>query len=189
VTTFYTASRARLRRARPGGAPAEVACKDAEVTRPKYDLEHETAHARAGNRGTRLLQGGSLPRPTGGSPPGAALPPVGCPEPADSRYPLQRAHGDRALQDLAGPSSPRRAFCRRAKITVKTSHELCCQARGPRSPAARVCAGARQCQGSPAGGLRPALTLAVLRRESGSYGRRGREWGREDQAAAGSGSP
>jgi len=32
-----------------------------------------------GSRGTHLLRGGSLPRPAGGSPPGAALPPVGSP--------------------------------------------------------------------------------------------------------------
>jgi hypothetical protein len=31
-----------------------------------------------------------MPRPTGKSPPGAALPPVGCPAPADSQYRFQR---------------------------------------------------------------------------------------------------
>jgi len=53
---------------------------------------------------------------------------------------------------------PRRTIVQLAVTASKTSHELGCQGPGgPRSPAARVCAGARQCQGSPAGGLRPAL--------------------------------
>ena len=54
--------------------------------------------SRAEERGTRRLRGGSLPRPTDGSPPGAALPPVGTPAPAGSRYPLQRAACDRACK-------------------------------------------------------------------------------------------
>ncbi len=40
--------------------------------------------------------------------------------PAGRRFPLQRAHGDRASKP-AGPSSSRRAFFRRAKITVKSA--------------------------------------------------------------------
>lgn len=47
--------------------------------------------ASAGSRGTHLLRGDSLPRPTGDSPPAAALPRVGRPAPAGSRYSLQRA--------------------------------------------------------------------------------------------------
>jgi len=43
------------------------------------------------SRGTRLLRGGSLPRPKGGNPPGAALPPVGRPRACRQRVPLQRA--------------------------------------------------------------------------------------------------
>ena len=47
----------------------------------------------------------------------------------------------------------------------------------PRRPPLACCGecvpGARQCQGSPAGGLRPALTLAALRQGLGSCGRRG----------------
>ena len=63
--------------------------------------------SQAGERGTRLLRGGSLPRPTGGSPPGAALPPVGTPAPAGNRYALQRAAGDRACKpDRAALPAP-----------------------------------------------------------------------------------
>jgi len=89
-----------------GPSPADVACRDAEVSRGNRELEPQgTARAGRGCRGTRLLRGGSMPRPTGGSPPGAALPPVGCPRspqaggtaPTRPRWPRQR--------ELAGPSS------------------------------------------------------------------------------------
>jgi hypothetical protein len=74
--------------------------------------ELERRRSARAERGTRLLQGGSMPRPTGGSPPGAALPPVGSPASAGSRYMLQRAAGDRASASWPGPPSTCRACCR-----------------------------------------------------------------------------
>jgi hypothetical protein len=77
-----------------------------------------TGRARTGSRGPRLLRGGSLPRPTGGSPPGAALPPVGCPAPqaagtASNAPPVTApARPDRAALPAPGILSPR-------NITVK----------------------------------------------------------------------
>jgi hypothetical protein len=62
-----------------GPAGPGVACRDAEVSRGNRELERRRTAKAGGERGTRLLRGGSLPRATGGSPPGAALPPVGCP--------------------------------------------------------------------------------------------------------------
>jgi hypothetical protein len=82
---------ALARRAGPG--TAQVTRRDAEVTEGNRDLVRrgELAEAWGGGRGTRLLRGGSLPRSTGGSPPGAALPPVGCPRSPQAASPLGNA--------------------------------------------------------------------------------------------------
>ena len=69
----------------------------------------------SGQQGTRLLRCGRMPRPTGGSPPGAALPPVGCPAPAGRRYRLQRAHSDRASARRPGRRSDAGRASRRGK--------------------------------------------------------------------------
>ena len=81
VRSFFTDIKGAPSARQAGPGPAGVVCKDAEISRGNRELERrENRQSQAGgNRGTRLLRGGSMPRPTGGSPPGAALPPVSCP--------------------------------------------------------------------------------------------------------------
>ena len=56
-------------------------------------------------RGPRLLWGGSMPRPMGGTPPGAALPPGGCPPSPQAAGTGSNAPTVSAPPELAGPSS------------------------------------------------------------------------------------
>src|SRR5208282_480622 len=91
VTTFCTALKARLRRARPGRCPAQVVCKDAEISRGDRELERRRTARAERAAGRRAYSGAAASRAQrGGSPPGAALPPVGCSAPAGRRHPLQR---------------------------------------------------------------------------------------------------
>jgi hypothetical protein len=60
--------------------PSQVACGSRGITEGERELAgRETAGATPRQQGDRLRRGGSLPRPTGDGPPGAALPPVGSP--------------------------------------------------------------------------------------------------------------
>ena len=74
------------------------------------------ARAVRDRRETGLLRGGSLPRPTGGSPPGAALPPGGCPrirrQPVPSATRRARRTG-RAAVVTPGRLTPRKITTRR----------------------------------------------------------------------------
>jgi hypothetical protein len=102
MSNFCTSSRARLRRARPGRA------------RPK-----PRAGTRKSAEGNRELERREPPAPGGGagdSPTPGRLPPH--PQAAGTR---SNAPPVTAPTQLTGPPSPRRAFCRRAKITVKSA--------------------------------------------------------------------
>ncbi len=143
--TFFTSSRARLRRARPGGCPARLRAATRKPQRKSRTGAEGYRHGQAVGRGTRPLRGGSLPSPTGGSPPGAALPPGGCPAPAGRRYRLQRTPVTAPARS-GGPSSSRRH-----SVAVHLSGGR----RGPGSPkhpaesqTAHVGAARRQSQGN-----------------------------------------
>jgi hypothetical protein len=104
VTTFPTASRARLRRARPDRArPGLMHGRRKSPDGIASWSRGNTAAGWRGNRGARLLRGGSMPRPTGGSPPGAAMPPVGCPRARRQAVPAP------TRRQLPSPASPNRA--------------------------------------------------------------------------------
>jgi len=121
VTTFSTASRARLRRAGPS-SPGRV--------RPRGTRDHpEAARAGAGPLpkpdgigGHHADSGaGGVPRPTGGSPPGAAPPPGQQARTRRQAVPAATHPRGPRPRELTRPSSSRRAFSRRAKITVKSA--------------------------------------------------------------------
>jgi hypothetical protein len=79
VTTFFTYFKGTPT-ARQAGPCRPIACEDAEITPRNRELARGEPPEPGGvAKRTRLLRGGSLPRPRGGSPPGATLPPVGSP--------------------------------------------------------------------------------------------------------------
>ncbi len=122
VTTFLTASRARLRRARPGRArPDRMRGRGSDRGIRELARGETASSSPGGGRGDSPAPGGSLPRPAGQSPPGAALPPVGIPAPRKQAVPAPTRPPGPRLHEPAGPFSPRRALCRRAKITVKSA--------------------------------------------------------------------
>jgi hypothetical protein len=102
-----------------GPVPAEVACRDAEVSRGNCELERtETPGPVRGSRDA-LTPGRQPAAPYGRKPTGRGAA-------AGRHRPHPQAAGTRsnaptvtAPARLTGSLSPRRAFCRRAKITVK----------------------------------------------------------------------
>jgi hypothetical protein len=133
VRTSSTTSRARLRCARPCRARPGRARTRRRQAKSQPERGKSTGTAWRWRRGTSLHRGVSMPRPMGGSPPGAALPPVGCPR--TRRQPVADSNAPPVprLQDDPGPFSPRRAFCRRAKIAVKGASPAAMAQAMPRS--------------------------------------------------------
>ncbi len=123
VTIFYTASRARLRRARPSG-PGRVRTRNARHIEGMREAARGTRRSRAGAQATRRLRAAACRALTGGSPPGAAPPPG---QQARTRRQAVPAttHPDDRDREPTGPSSSRRAFSRRAKITGKVVRPRC----------------------------------------------------------------
>ncbi len=119
MRTFFTASRARLRR-QAGPCPAGSQGRTRKSPGGIASRSKGTGQARAGSRHGDAPNPGRQPaapygrRPTGrGAASGRHPRTRGQPVPAPTRHRWPRVH------DLTGPPSPRRAFCRRTKIAVK----------------------------------------------------------------------
>ena len=102
VTTFPTASRARLRRARPGRA-WPIACEDAEVTGRNRKLARREPPGPSGVAEGRTCSGAAACRALrAGAHRARRCLRSAAPAPAGSRYSHQRASGDRACKTRPG---------------------------------------------------------------------------------------
>ena len=107
VRCLSTASRARLRRARPFG-PGRVPTRGRETTERQRELTREPVPEPGGSAGTAPTPGRAACRAlTGGSLWARRRHQVSEPAPAGRQFPQQRAHGDRNRENR--PSRPPRA--------------------------------------------------------------------------------